>query len=1053
MLKINNQYTKTLEWRNTGPFRGGRVVAGAGDPEDQMVFYFGSCGGGVWKTVDGGGIWENISDNDFNSASIGALAVSNSDPNVIYVGTGESCIRGNVISGDGVYKSVDKGNTWKNIGLKETKHISRIRIHPSNPDLVYVSALGHAFGSNKERGVFRSKNGGETWEKVLYVSKNAGSADLSIDINNPRIIFASIWESKREPHIFTSGGEDSGLYKSTDSGDTWDKLDSSNGLPEGIMGRIGISISPSKSGRVWALIESKDRGLFRSEDYGNSWKKVSDNADIIQRPWYYTHIYSDPNDSETIYALNYKMWKSTDGGENFNIMPTPHGDNHELWIDPNNSNRMIQGNDGGACISFNAGKSWSSIYNQPTSQFYHLDIDNKFPYNIYATQQDNSAICVPSRTTHGGILWSDCYQVGTSESGHIAVDPRDSDIIYSGAIGSSSGGGDSLLKYNHKTKQTRIVSIWPEVTWGHGAKDHKYRFQWTYPIVFSKHNLDKIYVTANVVFQSENGGQSWEVISPDLTRADKTKMIPSGGPITLDVTMVENYGTIFSFAESPHDENILWTGSDDGLLNISLDMGKTWKNVTPSNMPKDIRIDNIEISHHNPSTAYISCTRYKFDDDTPYLYKTNNYGKNWKLITNGITDNHFTRIIREDPIKENLLYAGTENSIYVSFNGGNNWEGLQLNLPVVPISDMKVKDDEIIVATNGRGFWILNNINVLRQIKNGNNIAKNSLFKPSDTYRIFAGNTPTKDTLGERSYGFGLGKDGIFIDSENSNNQLNRKILDGGTNPPDGVVIHYNLSEKNLSSLVLSIHDDQDKEISTFRAKPDNNDRKISIKNITTNLGLNKFIWSMRYSDALQVNYKDAIDHGLQGPIAPPGKYVAKLFKGKQLIESQEFKILKDPRIESTNQDLVSQFEFLINVRDKITETSIIINKCINLRDQISHSINKLNKNNKDYNNMIRNIDKFLKKLSDIEHSLIDYNTIQGNDRLSSPATLYIKIRELAFVPSLSDDKPTDQSIKVLQYVSKELDKKFEAFKKLTNLELEKLIQYLDNIDLPIIKI
>jgi len=1053
MLKINNQYTKTLEWRNTGPFRGGRVVAAAGDPEDQMVFYFGSCGGGVWKTVDGGGIWENISDNDFNSASIGALAVSNSDPNVIYVGTGESCIRGNVISGDGVYKSVDKGNTWKNIGLKETKHISRIRIHPSNPDLVYVSALGHAFGSNKERGVFRSKNGGETWEKVLYVSKNAGSADLSIDINNPRIIFASIWESKREPHIFTSGGEDSGLYKSTDSGDTWDKLDSSNGLPEGIMGRIGISISPSKSGRVWALIESKDRGLFRSEDYGNSWKKVSDNADIIQRPWYYTHIYSDPNDSETIYALNYKMWKSTDGGENFNIMPTPHGDNHELWIDPNNSNRMIQGNDGGACISFNAGKSWSSIYNQPTSQFYHLDIDNKFPYNIYATQQDNSAICVPSRTTHGGILWSDCYQVGTSESGHIAVDPRDSDIIYSGAIGSSSGGGDSLLKYNHKTKQTRIVSIWPEVTWGHGAKDHKYRFQWTYPIVFSKHNLDKIYVTANVVFQSENGGQSWEVISTDLTRADKTKMIPSGGPITLDVTMVENYGTIFSFAESPHDENILWTGSDDGLLNISLDMGKTWKNVTPSNMPKDIRIDNIEISHHNPSTAYISCTRYKFDDDTPYLYKTNNYGKNWKLITNGITDNHFTRIIREDPIKENLLYAGTENSIYVSFNGGNNWEGLQLNLPVVPISDMKVKDDEIIVATNGRGFWILNNINVLRQIKNGNNIAKNSLFKPSDTYRIFAGNTPTKDTLGERSYGFGLGKDGIFIDSENSNNQLNRKILDGGTNPPDGVVIHYNLSEKNLSSLVLSIHDDQDKEISTFRAKPDNNDRKISIKNITTNLGLNKFIWSMRYSDALQVNYKDAIDHGLQGPIAPPGKYVAKLFKGKQLIESQEFKILKDPRIESTNQDLVSQFEFLINVRDKITETSIIINKCINLRDQISHSINKLNKNNKDYNNMIRNIDKFLKKLSDIEHSLIDYNTIQGNDRLSSPATLYIKIRELAFVPSLSDDKPTDQSIKVLQYVSKELDKKFEAFKKLTNLELEKLIQYLDNIDLPIIKI
>lgn len=1052
MLKISNKYTKTLEWRNTGPFRGGRVVAAAGDPDDQMVFYFGACGGGVWKTEDAGIIWENISDNDFNSASIGALAVSNSDPNVIYVGTGESCIRGNVISGDGVYKSVDKGNTWKNIGLKETKHISRIRIHPNNPDLVYVSALGHVFGSNEERGVFRSKDGGETWEKVLYVSKNAGSADLSIDINNPRIIFASIWETKREPHTFTSGGEDSGLYKSIDSGDTWDKLDSSNGLPEGIMGRIGVSISASKSGRVWALIESKDRGLFRSEDYGNSWVKISDNADIIQRPWYYTHIYSDPNDSETIYALNYKMWKSTDGGVNFNIMPTPHGDNHELWIDPNNSNRMIQGNDGGACVSFNAGSSWSSIYNQPTSQFYHLDIDNKFPFNLYATQQDNSAICVPSRTTHGGILWSDCYQVGTSESGHIAVDPKDSDIVYSGAIGSSSGGGDSLLKYNHKTKQTRIVSIWPEVTWGHGAEDHKYRFQWTYPIVFSKHNLDKIYVTANVVFKSENGGQSWKVISPDLTRDDKTKMIPSGGPITLDVTMVENYGTIFSFAESPHDENILWAGSDDGLINISFDMGETWNNITPLNIPNDIRIDNIEISQHNQSTAYISCTRYKFDDDTPYLYKTNDYGKNWKLITNGIPDNHFTRIIKEDPVNKGLLYAGTENGIYISFDDGNNWEGLQMNLPAVPISDMKIKDDELIIATNGRGFWILNNLNVLRQI-NKENIEKNSLFKPSDTYRIFAGNSPTKDAIGQRNYGFGLGKDGIFIDKEQLNKDINRKILDGGTNPPDGVVIHYYLSEKNLSSLILSIHDDKDKEIANFRPSSRINDNQLNEKNITTNLGLNKFIWSMRYPDALQVNYKGAIDHGLQGPIASPGKYKVKLFKDKKLIESQEFNIIKDPRIESTNKDLKSQFEFLIKVRNKISETSTVINKCIDLRDQLSHSIKKVDKDNKNYKKTIKNIDKFLKKLSDIENSLIDYNTIQGNDRLSSPATLYIKIRELAFVPSLSDDKPTDQSINVLNYLSKELDRKFEDFNKLNDLELKTLIKNLNDIGLPIIKI
>ena len=1053
MLKSNNKYTETLEWRNTGPFRGGRVVAAAGDPVDQMVFYFGACGGGVWKTLDGGIIWENISDKAFTSSSIGALAISNSDPNVIYVGTGESCIRGNVIAGDGVYKSLDKGITWTNIGLNNTKHISRIRIHPENPDIVYVSALGHAFGSNEERGVFKSKDGGETWDKVLYVSKNAGSADLAIDTNNPRIIFASIWETKREPHTFTSGGKDSGLYKSIDSGDTWVKLDSNNGLPEGLMGRIGVAISSSKPGRVWALIESKDRGLFRSEDYGNSWKKVTDKPDIIQRPWYYTHIYSDPSDSETIYALNYKMWKSTDGGMNFTVMPTPHGDNHELWIDPKNSNRMIQGNDGGACVSFNSGKSWSSIYNQPTSQFYHLDIDNKFPFNVYATQQDNSAISVPSRTTHAGILWSDCYQVGTSESGHIAVDPKDSDIVYSGAIGSSSGGGDSLLRYNHKTKQTRIVSIWPEVTWGHGAKDHKYRFQWTYPIVFSKHNLNKLYVTANVVFKSENEGQSWKVISPDLTRGDKTKMNPSGGPITLDVTMVENYGTIFSFAESPHDPKILWAGSDDGLLHITFNMGKTWNNITPSNIPKDIRIDNIEISKHNPSTAYISGTRYKFDDDSPYLYKSTNYGQSWKLITNGIPDNHFTRIIIEDPIKQDLLFAGTESGIYISFNGGNNWEGLQLNLPIVPISDMKIKNDELIIATNGRGFWILNNINILRQIHKVKSKLKNTLYKPSDTYRIFSGNTPSKDLIGERNYGFGLGKDGIFIDQETANNKLNRKILDGGTNPIDGVIIHYYLTQQNFSSLTLSIYDDQDQEISSFKTAPKKNKLNPNDKFITSNLGLNKFIWSMRYPDAEQINYKNAIDHGLQGPLAPPGKYTIKLFNDNKLIEAQEFNILKDPRIESSNQDLIDQFKFLIEVRNKISETSNIINKSIDLRNQITYSLNKLNKNKESHNKAIQNIDKFLNKLSEIEKNLIDYNTIQGNDRLSSPASLYIKIRELTFVPSLSDHKPTDQSINVFNYLSNELDKNFKSFEKLINKELKNLIKDLNDIGQTIIQI
>ena len=713
---VDPRLMESLRWRCIGPPRGGRVVAAAGDPCDPMVFYFGAVGGGVWKTTDGGTYWEPVSDEYFNTAAVGALAVSDSDPNVIYAGTGESCIRGNVTHGDGVYRSTDAGKTWKHVGLEDTRHIARVRVHPTNPDLVYVAALGHAFGPNEERGVFRSKDGGDTWEKVLYKSDKAGAVDLSLDASNPRIMYAAVWETLREPFKFTSGGPDSGLYKSTDGGDTWTDITCNQGLPEGAKGRIGVAASPAKPGRVWAIIEAEKRGLYRSDDGGETWEHVNDDGNLLQRPWYYAHVYADPQDANTCYVLNLNMWKSTDGGKSFVRVTTPHGDNHELWIDPRNPKRMVQGNDGGACVTFNGGDTWSTIYNQLTSQFYHLTTDDQFPYRVYATQQDNSAISVPSRTNTGAIPWSDCYAVGSSESGHIAVDPKDPNIIYSGAIGSSPGGGDSLLRYDHSIRQTRIVSVWPEYQWGTGVKDHKYRFQWTYPIVFSPHDPDVLYITGEYVFRSDNGGESWEIISPDLTRGDESKMEASGGPLTLDTTMVEHYGTIFAFAESQHEKGVFWVGSDDGLVHISRDGGDSWDDVTPDGLPEWTRIDIIEVSPHDPATAYMSGTRYKWDDNRPLLYKTSNYGQTWTKITDGIPEDDFTRVVREDPVTQGLLYAGTETRVYVSFDDGGSWQTLRGNMPVTPISDLVVKGDDLVVATNGRSFWILDDLPALRQL-------------------------------------------------------------------------------------------------------------------------------------------------------------------------------------------------------------------------------------------------------------------------------------------------------------------------------------------------
>ena len=1054
---VDPRLMESLRWRCIGPPRGGRVVAAAGDPCDPMVFYFGAVGGGVWKTTDGGTYWEPVSDDYFNTAAVGAVAVSDSDPNVVYAGTGEACIRGNVTHGDGVYRSTDAGKTWKHVGLEDTRHISRIRVHPADPDLVYVAALGHAFGPNEERGVFRSKDGGETWEKVLYKSEKAGAIDLSVDASNPRIMYAAVWEVLREPFTFTSGGPDSGLYKSTDGGDTWTDITCNQGLPEGTKGRIGVAASPARPGRVWALIEAEKRGLYRSEDGGETWEHVNDDGNLMQRPWYYTHVYADPQDPNTCYVLNLNMWKSTDAGKSFVRVTTPHGDNHELWIDPRNPKRMIEGNDGGACVTFNGGDTWSTIYNQLTSQFYHLTTDDRFPYRVYATQQDNSAISVPSRTNTGAIPWSDCYAVGSSESGHIAVDPKDPDVVFSGAIGSSPGGGDSLLRYDHGIRQTRIVSVWPEYQWGTGVKDHKYRFQWTYPIVFSPHDPDVLYVTGERVFRSDNGGESWEIISPDLTRGDESKMEASGGPLTLDTTMVEHYGTIFAFAESQHEKGVFWVGSDDGLVHISRDGGDSWDDVTPGDIPEWTRIDIIEVSPHDPATAYMSATRYKWDDTRPFLYKTSNYGQTWTQITDGIPDDDFTRVIREDPATPGLLYAGTETRVYVSFNDGGSWQTLRGNMPITPISDLVVKGDDLVVATNGRSFWIMDDLPALRQLAGADAESEAVLLQPGpalrDPHPVGAGRPGGEG----KNYMLGLGYGGAFYEKAGPGGEVERVMLDCGENPPSGVVIHYYLKEKPEEAK-LTFLDAEDNEIRSFSSKKPDDDGSATTKTgnvkqgeptVRAEPGMNRFIWDTRYPGATKPEIDDVDVHGFDGPVAPPGAYKVRLDVGGTS-QTESFEIHRNPEADATDEDLREQFDLLMRIRDKVSETYEAANRIASVRGQVDAWVARATgESAKDA--VTAAADELKGKLDAVDGEIVQRDTLGGVDRLSKPSKLDAKIREIAFVPASADYRPTKQAYDVFEDLSGRLDVQFQALQDIIDNDLPKFVDIIHELEIPAI--
>ena len=1067
--KTRCQANDALRWRCIGPPRGGRVVAVAGHPSDIMTFYFGACAGGVWKTVDGGTYWENISDGYFNSASIGALTVSESDPNVIYAGTGETTIRLDVSYGDGIYKSVDGGKTWNHIGLEETRHIGEIRVHPENPDLVYVAALGHAFGPNSERGVYRSKDGGENWERVLFRSDKAGAVDLTMDPNNPRVLFASIWETHRNFWELSSGGPDSGLYRSTDGGDTWVDITDNQGMPPGIKGKIGISISPARPDRVWAIVEAEKGGLYGSEDGGETWELLTANHALWERPWYYCHIFADPQDSETVYITNLSMWKSTDGGKTFTDVTTPHGDNHDLWIDPNDPQRMILGNDGGACVSFNGGESWSTIYNQLTSQFYRLAVDNQFPYRVYATQQDNSSISVPSATEFGGIRWNDCYPAGTGESGDIAVRPDDPNVVYVGAVGSSPGGGGPLQRYDHRTRHVRLITVWPEGYFGWGPKDLKYRFSWTFPIKISPHNPDILYAAGNLVFRSTDEGNSWEAISPDLTRNDESKLGPSGGPITLDCSGAEHYCTVYAFEESPHDAGVFWAGSDDGLMHISRNGGLNWDNITPTDLPEWSLIHKIELSPHEEASAYVAATRYKLDDYQPYLYKTEDYGRTWKTISDNFPNGEITRVIREDPIRKHLLYVGTETGVFASIDDGANWTRLQANLPVVPVYDMVIKDNELVLATHGRSFWILDDLTPLRQFTDEVAESLVHLFAPPATYRRYL-QWSARGFRSEKgkNYMAGLGAAATFYEDKLSLGGRIRRLIDAGEGPPAGVVIHYLLKDIPTDEVTLTIIDSQGEKVSTFVSSNEENDEKTEDKDTNTkpkdtgpkrhlsaDRGLNRFVWDMRFPGAIEVTESSAdepenpLDKDSGGPLAPPGVYQMHLTVGDRSY-TQSFEILKDPRISATQEDLEAQFRLWCDIRDKISEAHEGVNLLRRIRGQVEGWKRRAEEAGKPKCAEITEAaDKLLEKLRAIETELIQTEPEAETGRLRMPTRLNAKLEDLTSVVSCVDAAPPNQAYDVFEHLSNLVDEHLEELRLLIDTDVTSFNTLIHTADLP----
>ncbi len=890
------EYFKPLKYRNIGPFRGGRSVSATGVIGDPLTYYMGTTGGGLWKTTDAGQRWSNISDGYFKTGSVGAVAVSTSDPNIVVVGMGEHAPRGVMTSyGDGVYKSTDAGKTWKHIGLKETQHISRIIIHPRNPDVMLVAAQGALHGSNPQRGIYKTTDGGESWNQVLFVNESTGASELSMDIHAPDILYATMWEHERKPWKVISGGEGSGVYKSTDGGDSWFKIE--NGLPDEL-GKMAIAVSHANSEKVYLLLESdsdKDLGgLFVSNNAGDSWSRVSGDNRLTQRAWYYTEVFADPNDEHTVYVLSAPALRSIDGGKTWERLSGTHGDYHDLWINPTNSKNMVIANDGGAAITFNQGATWSTQANMPTAQFYRINADNLFPYNIYGGQQDNSSVKIASQSLGRGISESDWSASAGGESAFLAFDPDNPRYV----MGGSYLGTIELL--DTKSKASTEIMAAPIQYLGKAARDMKYLFNWNAPIVKSMHHEDTYYHAAQLVLKTEDRGVSWTEASPDLTRNIDEKQGNGGGPYTNEAVGAENYGTIAYLAESPHEKGVFWTGSDDGLVQLTRDDMATWTDVTPKGL-EECLVNAIEVSPHDPATAYIATTRYKFNDKTPGLYKTTNYGKSWTKISDGIPYGAYTRVVREDKKRKDLLYAGTETGVYVSWNGGKSWEPFQLNLPTTPINDLMVHNNDLIVATSGRSFWILDDLHLLSQYdeKEGN-----ILYKPNAT-----------------TYGMpGSAMDG---------NSTNGQNAFTGINPASGLVIYYDLEEVPEGEIRIEFRDSNNKLINTISSERDTDYLGYAggpqrAPTISKKEGLNRFVWNMR-NPIMPGIPKAYIEASYSGHKVSPGIYNITLHLGENTLQTQA-EILDNPNFEMEDGQHAIYDQFMSEMESELTAMHVMVN-------------------------------------------------------------------------------------------------------------------------------
>jgi photosystem II stability/assembly factor-like uncharacterized protein len=1016
-----------MKYRLIGPFRGGRALTAVGVIGQPNTYYFGAVSGGIWKTTNGGLTWTPVFD-DKPVSSIGSIAVAESDPNVIYAGTGEACIRGNISYGDGVYKSTDAGKTWTNMGLHDTRHIGRVLVNPRNADVVYVAALGHAYGPNEDRGVFRSTDGGKHWEKILYVNNKSGAIDLAMDRANPRILFASFWEANRTPWSLTSGGPGSALYKTTDGGATWRKIEG-HGWPSAVLGRIGVSISPADSNRVYAIVEALEElgGVYRSDDGGEHWTHTTDDHRMRSRAWYYTHIIADPKTPDVAYALNTGIFRTIDAGKTWApLTGLPHGDHHDLWIDPTNPQRMANANDGGGTISIDGGQTWTRQDTQPTAQFYHIVADDQFPYSVYGAQQDNTPVRVPTRSDRGRIGAPDWAVIGGGEAGYVAVDMADQNITYAGDY------WGILVRSDRRNGQNKNVSVWPDDADGHEAADVKYRFNWTEPIVASRHDPKKLYYAANIVFVSHDRGQHWSPISPDLTRNDKSKQGRSGGPITDENISVEYYDVVFTLAESPLKAGLLWAGTDDGFVHTSPDEGKTWNNVTPKEMPEWSMVSLLDPSPHDAASAYIAVDRHKFDDFKPYIYKTHDSGKSWTKIAAGIPDGSYVHAVREDPKRKGLLFAGTETGIYVSFDDGAHWQSLKLNMPTTPIADLVVHGNDLAVGTHGRSFWVLDDLTPLRRMSQEIAASDVHLFPPSPAVRFHAGRA--------------------------------RRAPVEAENPPEGAILYYYLKADQKDSLTLDILDAQKRVVRHYASREkkkdsppdegaDEGEAEESPEHPGIKAGLHRFVWDLRY-EMPELVPTAIFDMGKPGtPMALPGTYEVRLTVAGKAYEAP-VEVQMDPRATATRAELDEQFALWMKTRDLLGEIHRSVLDMRAIRTQLG-ALKKQFQASADENQkaLAAQIDAVLKKMDPVEAELIEVKAKSSQDMCNYPTKLHNKVAWLMSSIGGGDSAPTGQEQEFYDEKRRESDAQINAWKKLLSDDIAALNQQIRGSGVPIIQV